>query len=92
MLDTDLIARCSTTIGYLGAATVAVASLLNQAGLLRSEDWRFPGLNLIGSGMIAVSLIYNFNAPSLAVEMFWSSISLYGLWRNLRARTVKPPT
>ncbi len=78
--------QISTLIGYGGAALIALAYLLNQAGRLASEDWRFPASNLLGSALIGFSLFYSFNAPSLVVELFWSSISVYGLWRNLRRR------
>jgi len=74
----------STWIGYAGAAIIALAYFLNQSGLLRSDDWRYPTVNLLGSALIMVSLVYAFNAPSVAIELFWSAISVYGLWRSLR--------
>lgn len=73
-------------IGYAGAATIAVAYFLNQRGLLRSEDWRFPALNLAGSLAVLASLAAQPNLPSVVIELFWSGISLYGIARNLRAR------
>lgn len=72
--------------GYIGAAGLALTYLLNQAGWLRSDDWRYPGLNLLGSGLVVVSLMFHMNAPSLLIEAFWSAISVYGLWRSLRGR------
>jgi hypothetical protein len=73
-------------VGYLGAAVLIVGYFLNQKGRLRSEDWRFPGINLLGSAMIMVSLVYQLNPPSVVIEIFWSGISLYGIRRNLRGR------
>ena len=73
-------------VGCLGAACLLVAYFLNQAGRLKSEDWRFPAVNLAGSALVVVSLYYHFNLPSVVIEVFWSSISLYGIRRNLRAR------
>ncbi|ALS59638.1 hypothetical protein AT302_07600 [Pandoraea norimbergensis] len=71
-------------IGILGAAFVVLAYFLNQRGRLSSSDWRFPGINLCGSVLITVSLIYNPNPASLLIEIFWGAISLYGLQKALR--------
>ena len=76
----------SSVLGYLGAVLIALAYLLNQKGLLRSEDWRFPAVNLLGSVLVIVSLFYYPNLPSAAIEVFWSLISIYGIRKNLRAR------
>lgn len=71
-------------VGYLGGATIAVGYLLNQRGRLRSEDWRYPAINLFGSLLLLVSLAWNLNPPSVVMEVFWSSISVYGIRRSLR--------
>lgn len=73
-------------LGYAGAGIIALAYLANQSGRLRSEDWRYPGLNLLGSALVLVSLAVHPNAPSVAIEIFWAGISIYGLQRSLRAR------
>ena len=39
----------SSLLGYLGAALIALGYSRNQKGHLRSEDWRFPAMNLLGS-------------------------------------------
>ena len=74
----------SSVAGYSGAALIASAYFLNQAGRLRSADWRFPALNLVGSLMVLASLAVHVNLPSVVIELFWSSISLFGLWRTTR--------
>ncbi|MCS6765869.1 MAG: hypothetical protein MO847_05305 [Candidatus Protistobacter heckmanni] len=71
-------------VGLVGAAIVALAYFLNQKRLLRSDDWRFPGANLLGSCLIWYSLIFNFNLASAVIETFWTSISFYGLEKCLR--------
>ncbi len=73
-------------VGYLGAALVILGYFLNQSGRLPSEDWRFPAVNLLGSALVLVSLLFHPNLPSVAIEVFWSSISVYGIRKNLRAR------
>ncbi len=78
-------------VGYLGAAVVVLAYFLNQKGRLPSGDWRFPAMNLLGSALVLVSLFFHPNLPSVAIEVFWSSISVYGLWKSLRARRSGAP-
>jgi hypothetical protein len=86
MQGADGLASAGNLIGYAGAGIVVLAYFLNQKGLLRSNDWRFPALNLAGSLLVVVSLGFNPNPPSIVIEAFWTSISLYGLGRALRAR------
>lgn len=74
----------SGIVGFAGAALVILAYFLNQSGRLPSESWRFPAVNLLGSALVLVSLFYHPNAPSVVIEVFWSSISIYGLRKNLR--------
>lgn len=77
-----------TLAGIIGAAIVIVAYFANQSGWLRSDDWRFPGANIIGSCLILVSLHTAWNLPSAVIEGFWAAISLYGMvrgWRRSRS-------
>ena len=78
--------EASSLVGYLGAAVVILGYFLNQKGRLPSEDWRFPAVNLLGSALVMVSLFHHPNLPSAVIEVFWSSISIYGIRKNLRAR------
>jgi hypothetical protein len=76
----------SDVVGYLGAATIVVGYFLNQRGVLRSDGWRYPAINLAGSLLVMVSLLQTLNPPSVVIEVFWSAISVYGIQRSLRAR------
>jgi hypothetical protein len=76
--------RSSILVGYLGAAVVIVAYFLTQKGWLRSDGWRFPAINLLGSALIMVSLVYHLNPPSVIIEIFWAVISVYGICKSLR--------
>jgi len=73
------------TLGYGGAGLLVIAYFLNQRGTLPSQNWRFPALNLLGSAGLMASLVWEPNLPSIVIELFWFSISLYGMRRNLRA-------
>jgi hypothetical protein len=84
-MDTaEYIDLASSVVGYLGAAAVILAYLLNQKGSLRSEDWRYPAINLLGSTLVLISLVYHLNVPSVVIEIFWAAISIYGIWRKFR--------
>ncbi len=81
-----ILAGAADDVGYLGAVIIGLGYFLNQRGLLASDDWRFPAANLAGSLLIISSLWFHPNTPSVLIELFWSSISLYGVQRNLRLR------
>lgn len=66
-------------IGLVGAAIFVVAYFANQARWLDAHDWRFPAANLAGSLLILISLLVEWNLPSVVIEAFWAAISVYGL-------------
>ena len=69
-------------IGFAGVAVIVVAYFANQQRWLKSEDWRYPFANLAGASLILVSLFFEWNFPSLVIEIFWIAISLYGLAKS----------
>jgi hypothetical protein len=66
-------------VGFAGAAVFVAVYFANQQRWLRSEDWRFPAANLVGSLLIMVWLYAEWNLPSVVIEVFWAAISVYGL-------------
>ena len=70
-------------IGFAGAAAIVAAYFANQQRWLRSEDWRYPFANLVGAALILVSLFYEWNFPSVVIEIFWITISFYGMAKAL---------
>jgi hypothetical protein len=72
--------------GFLGAAIIVVAYLAMQQRWLNALDWRFSAANLLGSLLILVSLWFEWNFPSVVIEIFWALISLMGLVRSLAER------
>jgi len=76
-----------TTLGLIGTALILGAYFANQQRWLRSDDWRFPLSNLIGSCLILVSFYTEWNFPALVIEICWAAISLYGLTRCLQLRS-----
>ncbi len=73
-------------LGVGGALIAGIAYFLNQQRWLRSEDWRFPAANLAAASLILVSLCFEWNFPSVVIEVFWAAISLWGLFKALAER------
>src|SRR3954453_15067565 len=72
--------------GFAGAAIIVVAYFAVTQGWLNALDWRFPAANVLGSLLILVSLWFEWNFPSVVIEIFWALISLVGLVRSLAER------
>jgi hypothetical protein len=73
-------------IGFAGAALGIAAYFANQQRWLRSDDWRFPFANLVGASLILVSLCFEWNFPSVVIEVFWAMISLWGIRKCATSR------
>jgi hypothetical protein len=75
--------------GFAGALVLVVAYFANQQRWLHAYDWRYPLANMVAALLILVSLLYEWNFPSVVIESFWAAISLWGLircWRERRPR------
>jgi hypothetical protein len=73
-------------IGLVGVSFIVVAYILLQADKLSSSNPWFSVVNAIGSGLVLVSLWFEFNLSAAVVEGFWLIVSLFGLWRSRRGR------
>jgi len=73
-------------VGFAGAALGIAAYFANQQRWLRSDDWRFPFANLVGASLILVSLCFEWNFPSVVIEVFWAAISLWGIAKCVASR------
>jgi len=71
-----------TIAGIAGSALIIFAYFANQQGWLRAENWRYSLANLIGAGLILISLITAWNLPAAIMEGFWGLISIYGLLKH----------
>lgn len=73
-------------IGTAGVAIIIVTYLLLQTDRIDSRKAPYSVLNAGGSGMIIVSLWFDFNLAAFIVEFFWLLISVYGLARSRSGR------
>lgn len=74
----------SDTIGMIGVGLILFAYYQLSVDKLRSHNISYQLLNLIGSFMIFYSLIFNWNTPSVVIELVWIYISCLSLWRTFK--------
>ena len=78
-------------IGLAGVAFVLVSFFLLQAGKLAGDSLGYQLANLFGAIFILVS-IFSSEAPfrdvisATVMQVAWIAISLFGLWRGVKAR------
>lgn len=71
-------------IGIIGVGLVLLAYFMLQANRLSSRSKTFSLLNLTGGSMILFSLFFEWNTPSVVIEVVWILISLYGTVKAFR--------
>lgn len=73
-------------IGLIGVGLVLLAYLLLQMHRLKAADLIYSIMNFFGSGLILISLFYQWNLSAAIVEGAWVIISAYGIGKTLAAR------
>lgn len=76
-------------IGLAGVALMLGAYGLLMTGRLASERALFHLMNLCGALMVLYSLLHDFNLPTFLIEIAWSAVALYGLWKVYKARCAR---
>lgn len=66
-------------IGSVGVGVIILTYILLQTDKIKSESLAYSVLNGLGAGLIAISLIFDFNLSAFIVESLWVLISLYGI-------------
>ena len=72
-------------VGNVGVLLVLATYLLVQMERMDIRRPEYSSLNAAGAVLIIVSLMYDFNLSSFAIEIAWLVISLYGLKRFWKA-------
>ncbi len=73
-------------IGFIGVGLIILTYFLSQVEKMDIKKPLYPALNALGAMMILYSLIFNFNAASVVIEVFWVIISLIGFILAIRRR------
>lgn len=73
-------------LGNLGVFAVLATYLLLQAEKMAPNSISYSLINAIGAVLILYSLSFDFNLSAVIIEAVWLMISMYGIWRTLKAR------
>jgi hypothetical protein len=72
-------------VGLVGDAAMVIA--FAYSNLSKSMNLVvFNLLNLVGAAMLGVSLMVHFNMASMALEIVWAAIALFGLVKAFMTR------
>ena len=75
----------ANAIGFAGMACIIFAYAY-ITGRARPNPFVQHGVNLLGAGLLTISLLVNMNPPSLVLEGFWAAIAIWGLVKAVRGR------
>ena len=66
-------------IGFSGVALLIVTYALLQFDRIDPKGFWYSFNNMIVAILVTVSLYYTFNLASMVIEVFWFSLSVYGV-------------
>lgn len=76
-------------VGLSGVGLLMVTYFMLQINRLQSTGLAYSLLNAVGASLIIVSLLVNFNLSAFIIEVFWVLISLIGVFRYLKLRSMR---
>lgn len=82
----DLFLYYANHVGIVGVVLTLIAYYMLSVGKLDSDSLAYSLLNLVGSCLILVSLVYYWNLSSVLIEIAWIFISMIGLYRYYSRR------
>lgn len=85
LCEVSAMEQLSTYLGLLGVGLILLAYGALQLGRLANASLAYSLLNIVGSLLILVSLIYQWNLPSFVIQVSWIAITLAGLFRRWQA-------
>lgn len=68
-------------IGLMGVTLLITTYGLLQFDCIDPKGFWYSFNNMIVAILVTVSLIYSFNLASMVIEVFWFTLSVYGLFR-----------
>ena len=83
-----LISVYSDYIGIVGVLLTLTAYYLLNVNKITSDSMLYLSFNLIGSCLLLVSLVFNWNLSSFLIEVAWVLISLIGLYRYFKVAKI----
>ena len=71
-------------VGTFGVSLILLCYFLLQIGRMNNNQLIYSILNMLGAGLILISLYFEFNFSAVLIEGFWVIISLIGIFRYFR--------
>ncbi len=78
-------------MGWTGTLLVLLAFLLLQIRRLGPASWVYLGMNFFGAVLIGLNSYFNGALPSVALNVAWSVIAVYGMVRSVRSMKTRRP-
>ena len=79
-------------VGNIGVVVLMITYLMLQLNKLSSASLAYSALNALGAGLIAFTLLFDFNLSALIMEVFWVLISFVGIYRYFRLKALRTET
>ena len=73
-------------VGLIGVALLIVTYAMLQFDKIDPKGFWYSFNNMIVAVLVTVSLLYSFNLASMVIEVFWFSLSVYGIWNYYRKK------
>tara|TARA_X000001036_G_scaffold46419_1_gene37145 strand:+ start:1802 stop:2053 length:252 start_codon:yes stop_codon:yes gene_type:complete len=73
-------------IGLIGVALLISTYALLQFDRIDPKGFWYSFNNMIVAILVTVSLLYNWNLASMVIEVFWFSLSVYGVYKFYKVR------
>ena len=71
-------------IGLVGVALLITTYVLLQFDRIDPKGFWYSFNNMLVAILVTVSLVHNFNLASMVIEIFWFTLSVYGLLKYFR--------
>ena len=73
-------------VGLIGVTLLIITYAMLQFDRIDPKGFWYSFNNMVVAILVTVSLLYSFNLASMVIEVFWFSLSVYGIWNYYRKR------
>jgi hypothetical protein len=73
-------------VGLVGVTILIVTYAMLQFDKIDPKGFWYSFNNMIVAILVTVSLLYSFNLASMVIEVFWFSLSVFGIWNYYRKK------
>jgi len=73
-------------VGLVGVTILIVTYAMLQFDKIDPKGFWYSFNNMVVAILVTVSLLYSFNLASMVIEVFWFSLSVFGIWNYYRKK------